>query len=450
MKKQVAWTALLLALLLGLSGCFNQASDSLYALPELSEAHSDLQAKISRIQSELAGTSGSMVEFAAPVTGENTQTIQLQDLDGDGEQESAVAFFRIPGAERPLRIYTFTKGADESYQVRSVIEGEGTAINSIYYADLDETPGKELVVSWQMSDNVYLLTAYSISGEEPIALMRSTYSSYEVMDIDRDGRSEILLVQIDPVNGDSRVELYDSRSDAMALVSAAPMSAGALSLYRMEANYLTDVIPALYVTSHYGEGQLVTDLFAVSDGTLRNLTLDEESGVSRETIRTQSEITGTDINNDYILELPRLTALPTTSAVEAFYAITWEQYALNGTTTTVGTTFHNVKDGWYLMLPESWEGCIAVQRSDTVTNNDSQRAITFSHWQEGANTSEPFLTIYRFGGNNRNIRANQRNRFVLYDGGDVIYAAEFYTSGWNCGLDRDDLTERFKLIISEW
>lgn len=438
--------ALLLALL---TGCFFQSDpDSLYALPELSEEYNDLQSKISMVQSKLAAQGGS-VEFAAPLMGENTQAIQLQDLDGDSEQECAVAFFRVSGAEHPLRIYIF-RSREQGYEVAYVIEGDGAAVNSVYYTDLDGSPGKELVVSWQMSEDVYLLTAYTLTGSEPAVLMRTTYTMYEVADLDRDGLSEIALIQLDPVDGNSRVDLYDYRDKTFGQVASASLSEGVTGVVRKEANYLSDLIPALYVTSDHGEGEQVTDIFAVVDGMWENITLDAHSGVSVNTIRVTLDVEGADINNDYILEIPRFRPMPALLGAESFYSITWEQYSLDGSVTPVCTTFHNTGDGWYLLLPEKWQGKVAVQRTETVTSSDSQRAVTFSRWWENGGEAEPFLTIYRFTGNNRTIRATRGGRFILQEGDDVIYAAEFYDSSWDSGLDRETLQKNFKLIYSEW
>ena len=89
-------------------------------------------------------------------------TSQLLDLDDDGAQESAVAFFRVANAENPLMIYIFHQQADGQYEVYAVIEGGGSAISSISYENLDDTPGKEFVVHWQMNDDVHLLGTYSV------------------------------------------------------------------------------------------------------------------------------------------------------------------------------------------------------------------------------------------------------------------------------------------------
>ena len=82
--------------LLLLSGCFSQSADDLYAQPKAPDDYLKLDEKIS----EVLNAGG---EYAAPLTGELTQKVQLQDLDGDGVQE-AIAFFRVTCDERQLKI----------------------------------------------------------------------------------------------------------------------------------------------------------------------------------------------------------------------------------------------------------------------------------------------------------------------------------------------------------
>lgn len=59
-------------------------------------------------------------EYAAPISGSNIQPVQLEDLNGDG-QEEAVAFFRNDADEKPLKICIFT-AKDQTYELFYVIE----------------------------------------------------------------------------------------------------------------------------------------------------------------------------------------------------------------------------------------------------------------------------------------------------------------------------------------
>ena len=75
-----------------LTGCMLSYSvEELYVLPKLPEEYQTLSEQIAAI---LAGGA----EYAAPTAGNNLQSVQLVDLDGDGEEE-AVAFFRCSSEE---------------------------------------------------------------------------------------------------------------------------------------------------------------------------------------------------------------------------------------------------------------------------------------------------------------------------------------------------------------
>ena len=124
------WRALLLMLLpLLLNGCMLSASvEDLYVLPQLPEEYRDLGVQIDEILASGA-------EYTSPSAGTNLQSVQLVDLDGDGNEE-ALAFFRNASEESPLKIYIFRSEGD-TYEQAAIIDGSGTSINSIQYVDMD-------------------------------------------------------------------------------------------------------------------------------------------------------------------------------------------------------------------------------------------------------------------------------------------------------------------------
>lgn len=162
LKKYWLSGALLLLLLLTLSGCFFREPEDLYQSPEQSADYLSLTQTIRNVKDSLAQEYGVEVEDVSVMSGDNTALIQLQDLDRDGERETAVTFFRVSEAEKPLKIYFFTRTAEDTYTVSAMVEGNGTAIYRVDYVDLNGSGCKEVVVSWQMSTGVYLLGAYSL------------------------------------------------------------------------------------------------------------------------------------------------------------------------------------------------------------------------------------------------------------------------------------------------
>ena len=454
MKKKCA-LLLLAAVLLGLlSGCFRSV-DELYSLPKLPEEYQNLQAKIEEI-------TGAGAEYSAPQRGENNQPVQLKDLDGDGVME-AIAFFRVSTAsadEKPLKIYIF-RLTDSGYEVGAAIEGDGSAIQSITYEDVNGGPAKELVVSWLSGRNATTLSVYSVERFEVTELMRSSYNSFKLQDLDMDNRKELVLVRMDPIEGRNRVEFWDSDGDSLLLRSSAMLSQGVTELVTdslkvpfVQEGYLRGdtPVPALFVTSYQGE-EILTDIFAWRDEALVNITMEENEpgseiagGVSYITRRDKDDAKITDINGDNVLEIPMPVDMASSdSVVTAEVLYEWVQFDLSGKGVKVFTTYHNFKDNWYFILPESWEGRVDV----TQYASSGEEATVFSLTGAAGEEGESVLTIYKLTGPNRHMRARMGGRFTLDQDENTIYSAEL-TGTRDYGLDQADVLERFCQSKTDW
>ena len=119
-KLRLRISVLYLAVLLLMSGCLFRSPDDLYRQPEKSAGYEKLNAAIRTVRLGLEAEFSVQTEDVTIVAGDNTASIQLQDLDGDGRRESAVAFFRVPGIEKPIKIYIFTQIGEE-YVVTGVV-----------------------------------------------------------------------------------------------------------------------------------------------------------------------------------------------------------------------------------------------------------------------------------------------------------------------------------------
>ena len=449
-------------LALGCSGCLFQSVDDLYILPALPEAYTSLEETIQETMNELGA------EYATISYGSNTSTVQLLDLDNDGTQETAVVFLRVTAAEeRPLRVCLFRRGNDGAFTRTHEIAGDGTSINSVAYEDLTGDGVEELIISWQMSARVHILTAHMVSSTGAVELMNTTYNaSYLVEDLDGDpanGR-ELLVLQQNSTGqvGGNRAEYYRYQEGVMAMVYTAPLSDNIVEGIAGTSGVLSDGIPCVYVTAETDGGAL-TDILTLGPNGLRNVTRDEASGVSSATFRAYTDVAATDINGDGVLEIPlpvqvpsmeerveNTTATSTPTVSPSYYVIHWRQFNSKGQPATSCVTYHSVTDGWYLLLPDNWPGNITVARDDSLSSR-GERAVVFYYWPD-ADGSEPtaFLSIYTLTGNNRETRANRAGRFILNNDGTTIYAASLNENVWDCGVDQEQLTQRFRLITTSW
>ena len=79
MLKRIWALGLILAVLMSLSGCALRTVEEMYSLPKRSQEYDELQ---SAIDIAMVG-----LDYAAPLSGTNRQTLQTAELDGDGREE---------------------------------------------------------------------------------------------------------------------------------------------------------------------------------------------------------------------------------------------------------------------------------------------------------------------------------------------------------------------------
>ena len=454
MHRKTALIALAAMLSVLLSGCLPGSAEDSYKLPRPPKNYENLMQVVAQSKRELAQAHSATVEDVPPSAGDSTSTVQLLDMDGDGTQETAVTFFRVVGAEQPVRLYFYTLMENDTYMVRNVISGEGSGVYAVHYADLDgaidPTTGKttkEVVVSWQMGADANYLGVYALEAalDEAQTMLMTTYAAYRLADLDRDGLMELAVGRIDPELG-GEVEVHSWDHDGVDNVEHVPLSKGTNSITAMQANYLTDFVPALYVSGQLDDGSRVTDVVTLRSGLLTNLALERETGVSRERVSAYRDLAASDVNNDYILEIARPHELKWSVNGTKPWLVDWVQYSSGGRARNICTTYHNSADGWYLIVPEHWQDKLVVYRNDSVSG---QRAVIFARWQGEGKEPLPFLSIYKLTGASRNLRATSGNRFILAEDSSTVYAASFYNT-WDCGLDQSSLLENFRLIVRSW
>lgn len=479
MRKKWVMPAMTLVMAALLSGCLFRSPDDLYRQPEKSQGYEQLNAAIRAARTGLEAEFAVRVEDVTIMAGDNTANIQLQDLDGDGLRESAVTFFRVPGIEKPIKIYIFSRIGEE-YVPTGVVEGEGSAIYAIDYAQIDGEGRKELAVNWQISTGAYQLGVYTLDDidlpgadleeKDALAAVRAMTragltgterlltrcsvasdgsSGCRLLDIDKDARIEVLVTRMDAGGPSSQVEIYGWLDGAVTSLGTTDLSAGISAINRIRTGYLAGGYnqPALYVTSTLAEGGRVIDVVACLSGALTNVSMGSE-GVSRELIQGYTDINPTDINRDSVPELPAPFQLPSygESPSSNFWLIDWVQYDERGRRNHVLTTYHNVSDGWYLTIPESWRDQITISRNDQVIG---RREVVFSRWLGEDREPEPFLSVYRVS-SSRGSNLEEDGWLILREEENIIYAARFRQGGWDSGLDEMDLLERFDTIRRSW
>ncbi len=421
----------LLVLLLLLTGCYSFDSDDLYALPQRSPEYRALQSAV-----ESALGSGS---YSAPVSGANRQAVQQVDLDGDGQEETLV-FCKMEG-ERPLRVLILRKLGEE-YSLACTLEGEGTAFDSVQYAQIDGQPGQEILLSRRIGQQVQqFLSVYTLNGDSAAELMSSGYTAYTVSDLDGDQRTDIFVLRANADGLRAYAELYRFREEELTKDAEASLSTGADSVKRILTGDIAPGTPAVFVASAYDDSNLITDVFTLTEDVFTNITQNDESGQSAQTVRNYY-VYSTDIDNDSVIELPNTLPLPPIqgdAASEGQYRIIWYNLSPDGSRTEKLSTYHNFAEGWFLYLPETWcqNLCVTKHRADSGLPGTELSLL------EANGSRRTLVTIYTITGDQAMEQSRQEGRFLLTQRGEVCYAA---TLGEAAGLDAEQLQARFSFI----
>lgn len=433
MKRKVIWIVAAVAALL-LCGC-NMTVDEMYQLPKRSEEFTNLQ---SVINESMAG-----LEYSAPLSGEHQQTVQMADLDGDGEVEYIL--FAKGATEKPLQIFIFS-GDGEDYRLVDTVECSGTAFEQVEYVQMNNAPGYEMVVGRQLSGQVVRsVSVYSVVNGQMEQLIATNYSKFLCNDLDGDGRSELLVLKPGDSDSDNGVaELYSIAGDTVNRSAEVNMSAPADKIKRIIQGKLEGGQTAVFVASDVDGSAIITDVFAVVNDLFTNVSFSNESGTSVKTLRNYY-VYADDIDNDGILELPSLINMniPDDALVtQDQHIVRWYSMTTDGREVDKLYTYHNFVGGWYLELDDAIAECFTIMQKGN--------SYEFSIWDPEKSASELLMSVYVLTGQKREELAVQDNRFVLHRTDSTVYAANLEVSSAAYGVTKDSLIRGFHMILQDW
>lgn len=440
MSKKTGIAAILLAAALLFSGCMMQTVDQMYRIPKRSAEFNELQKAID--------SSMGQREYSAPISGENPQSVQMADLDGDGDEEYLL--YAKGTGEKPLQILIFSR-MEEGYVLRETLDSHGSAFELVEYVEMDGNPGLELVVGRQVSDQVLRsLTVYSFADGMSKQLMSANYSKFVTSDLNENGLTELMVIAPDSVEGNNAVAtLYSCANGQIDRSREVSLSGAADHIKRIMVSSLHGGYPAVYVASSVEESAVITDVFAMRDGVFTNVSLSNESGTSVQTLRNYY-VYADDIDEDGVLELPNLINMipytPNTIGNQQ-YLIRWYAMELSGAEVDKLYTFHDLAAGWYLVLDDDWASRV------TVSQNGSK--YSFYLWRTSVTDwdsmlADRLITIEVLTGADREEKASMDGWFPLCRTESAVYAAKLEIAAQELALTQEDLVNCFHLIFKDW
>lgn len=428
--------ALLLAVAALLCGCSVTTADQMYCLPKRSDDYNNVQTAIDKAMTDLS--------YCAPLSGENQQPVQIVDLDGDGVDEYLL--FAKSSSNRPLRILVF-QNTDGEYILTDTLDSTGTSFEMVEYVQMDDKPGLEIVVGRQLNDQmIRTVSVYTMRNGNMEQVITVNYSKCLSVDLDNNGISELMLMR--PGNTDTDngvVTLYAINKDGtIERSNEVSMSRPVDKLKRVIVGKLHGGTSAVFLASTVEDTALITDVFAIRENVLANVSVSNESGTSIQTLRNYY-IYADDIDNDGVVELPALINMKPRGADntdDKHHLIRWYALTPEGEEIDKLYTFHNFVGGWYLQLPNE------LLPYMTVSTEGNQYEIYL--WDSEYKNAERLLTVYALSTQNKDEQPAEDGRFVVYRNESMIYSAKLEEIASQYGLTQDDVIYRFRLIQQDW
>lgn len=426
---------ILLAAILSLTGCSLRTVKELYCLPKRSESYVDLQ--------NLMDNAMQGLEYSAPVSGVNLQTVQMADLNGDGVNEYLL--FAKGTSDLPMHIFIFSASSDGFYLL-DTIQCSGTAFGNVQYAQIDGRPGVELIVGRRISEQItQSVSVYTLKNGQMEQLLNAPYTRFLCTNLDGNILQELFILRPDDSStGNGVAEMYYAIDGVIVRSSVVSMSRSSDSIKRIMVSRLNDGSAAVYVASDVNGTSIVTDVFSVVDGKLTNIALDKDSNTNVDTLRNYY-VFAEDIDRDGALELPQLIEmrLPDNAVSnDSQHLIHWYALNSNGRPVTKRYTYHNYLNGWYLQLQK--------QQAPYMTVSHQGSSYVFSIWNEDFTELEPLMTIYSLTGQKREEQAVIDNRFVLHRTESTVYAASLEVTAAQYGMSQQSLINSFSMIEQRW
>jgi hypothetical protein len=284
---------------------------------------------------------------------------------------------------------------------------------------------------------------YSFAGGEVQQLVTEDYRNFLTVDLDTNGRSELFVLRAGSTEtARGIVELFSVYGGVMERSIEVNLSETADNLKRILIGQLYDGKPAVYVASAIDEDTLITDVYAIVDGVFTNVSLSNESGTSIQTMRNYF-VYADDIDSDGIMELPSLLEMPSIDMAlhnSGQNLIRWYSMTSAGEEIDKIYTYHNFMGGWYYQIDS--------QLADKISVVDLGNICDFYVWDHGSPIK--VLSVHALTSQSRETQGTADNRFVLYRGESIVYAASLGSDAARYNFTQETVLRSFYMIRENW
>jgi hypothetical protein len=350
-----------------LSGCSglpqgNVQVEELLRAPRLSGDYGALQSALNEWLGESA-------QLKYPLNGELLSPFLLGDWDGDGVQDAAVLYTTAQTSNVCLAV--LQRNEENNWRVCSATEGLADTVDSVRFAQLQDSTTDQIVVGYTASQGTEYLAVYAYRDGEIETILEQPYGYYLVEDITGTGHEDIVLLRTDEEDASVQIELLTAdREGGFQQVAVMGLSSDRFSGYASLAagegarggHYLV-----LDGWTGVSGNNLASVLLRFNDETqeMEPAPQIDTDALYEATLRNVSTLTSRDLDGDGVVEIPTQpvqTGLINMIQSRRIDVVAWMDYTAIRPQKSFGLL--DEEYGYYLELPSAWQRNMLLRDGD--------------------------------------------------------------------------------------
>lgn len=443
-------------MMLFLSGCsFNNFETSNLMHPPKATG------EMAEIQSLIEKTVGSDIIFKYPQNGEYRSAIIMHDIDGDKEDE-AIAVYQLTNQDTQTYIMIIDK-VNNGWKVIKTISSHNTDLDKVCFGDINNNGKDDIVLGWTgyTNYNKELMIILLDNDDYNVLYPNETYSDITVNDFDSDGKAEILTLSVSKRDDTSsnnsdrtakaKLIKFNDENQNFDLLDTALMDSTVIKYNNIKFGNIDEKQKGAVIESITGKQKNITEIvYWDSESQKLMAPLCNKNTLHSETFMRDSVIQSNDINNDGIIEIPKLELSQDDSDDNIVYILSWFKY--NTTTFLpeyVDSIIMNEKDSYIFVVPEKWkqtkQGFYKIKLGydlNTRTMRIFEQVNDDGNEVKGRN----ILNIHTFSEKEYNEVSNKDKHIVLQEENNKVYTAEILVDDTELLISENDLIGNFKVI----
>lgn len=380
-----------------------------------------LTAEQQAIEQALEKTAGDKLTLKYPLEGDYRSAFILRNLGN--KESSAIAFYSLSGGESGPHIAILDKVGGK-WKVTDDISSEGNEINNIEFGDFNKDGNDEIAVGWRSFNSTDItLVVYTKKGSSFTKINLGTFTEMKVLDMDSDGKKDILLLQLNSDAAKAKARLISYEGDKLTEVSNSPLDSTVTSYAGVYTVKIDNELNGVLIDGYKSDNKMITELVYYNSGSLISPLYDNEKHTVNSTMRYVT-YKCMDIDKDGVVDIPMPVELPYVANekdTNKNWLVRWSDFDVEEGLTTKLSAIMNYAENYYFKYPDKWNANV------TVSKSDDNSIWSFCKWDKTKNTYGKILfSIYAYNQDRWNNIPNKDNLQILAQKNGTVYAVKIF------------------------